>query len=369
MGSITYKGINNLKFKEISLSYLGGGKNLSKGIVINYSASIDGRNLFKSINFPASAFTFGIGRSLINVAAMNNDKLINLLDKQIRPVVREVLLANKNREVIEKIDLNKNYQIYSVGIDKYKYVPRINGGEFDSENVKKTLKDKYGIKTLQSPDGEGKTVSKKDYIDGLRKAVKNSLDNNKNLVLYFSGHGYRTKDNKYLMIMSDTKVNQNKNLFRSIVVGIRNTKIDKNTVIEADTGNIEVSSEFQNAVSHEELHKELNPLLRNGKKVTIILDTCHSGLAGLLSHPNLTIMAASQKTELASGENSRGGYFTSELMNEIKRNKTLGQSYIKAEKRAFNKAQQIKRVSQESKLYQGGRELAVKNEHNKGKMV
>ncbi|MCH7935709.1 MAG: caspase family protein [Proteobacteria bacterium] len=76
-----------------------------------------------------------------------------------------------------------NYHALVIGINKYKYLPKLKTAAKDARAVAKLLKDDYGftVKQLINP-------SRSDILDALDK-YREALGPNDNLLIYYAGHG------------------------------------------------------------------------------------------------------------------------------------------------------------------------------------
>jgi len=145
------------------------------------SLEINGKNTPIRAN---GSFTINIplttGENRITVEAMDVNQNIT---------VRKLTLERKNMDGSVYIpEKAKNYLI-AVGINEYKYWPRLSNAVADLDTLVTTLITKYQFDSINSTFLTDSLATKKNIINTLRKHIE-LISPNDNLLIYFSGHGY-----------------------------------------------------------------------------------------------------------------------------------------------------------------------------------
>jgi len=111
--------------------------------------------------------------------------------KQIKPDIPPVAAFGK-------------YYALVIGIDNYKFLPKLKTAKYDSETVAGILKNDYGFTVQLLPDAR-----RADIINALAK-YRELLTKQDNLLIYYAGHGWldREGDEGYWLPVDATKQNE-----------------------------------------------------------------------------------------------------------------------------------------------------------------
>ena len=151
----------------------------------------------------------------------------------------------------QKDTQSQNKWALLVGIDDYLYVKDLHGPSYDVSLIQKLLIDLYGFSKKNIKTLLNRTATRQNILDAFKSHLIANTAENDIAVFYFSGHGSQ--------IPADTP---------DELDGLHETIVPH----DARTPNGEV-----NDITDDELNKLLGALGGKCKKVTFILDCCHSG--------------------------------------------------------------------------------------------
>jgi hypothetical protein len=144
------------------------------------------------------------------------------------------------------------YYILSIGIDDYQEWPNLENAVNDAQGLANILKENYGFKDIVQPL-YNKDANKTNIVNTIEDVIRQKLDPNDNLIVFFAGHGH-----------TDIKKVGSKSKSIGYLVPNDGKEASKEAVL----------SSF---VRIDDFLRSIGEL--PNKHITVILDACHSGFA------------------------------------------------------------------------------------------
>lgn len=135
-----------------------------------------------------------------------------------------------------------------IGINDYKYVtPKLMGSVIDVINIEKLAIKRMGYTANQVTVLTDSQATKENIINTIKSELINKTNKEDRVLFYYSGHGFQTKD----------------------------LNGDESDSLDEALAPVDTTSNLKNLITDDEL-RHLFDRIKN-RKVTVIIDSCHSG--------------------------------------------------------------------------------------------